>query len=173
MSDPHIRRPRPKPWLTGIVGVTLLTAGCGAATNELNPTQEELAVATKAPLGQVVVDDEGRTVYLFGKDEADESYCYGACASVWPPVTTQGMPKIEDGIVASKVTLLKRDNGLEQVVYNGHPLYYYQADTDSEDVYGQDIDQFGAGWYALTPGGDAAEEAEESSGDGDGDSDAS
>jgi hypothetical protein len=44
-----------------------------------------------------------------------------------------------------------------QVAYAGHPLYYYQADTSSDDTYGQELDQFGAGWYALTPTGDKAE----------------
>lgn len=143
--------------LAAISVLALVAAGCHTPTNELHPSQEELKVASKAPLGQVTVDDEGRTMYLFEKDESDESYCYGACESVWPPVTTKGTPKVEDGIDASKVTLLKRDDGLMQVVYSGHPLYYYQADTDSEDAYGQEKDQFGAEWYALTPSGDKAE----------------
>jgi len=137
--------------------MAMSAAACQMPINELHPSQEELKVASKAPLGQVLVDDEGRTMYLFEKDEADESYCDGACASVWPPVTTKGMPKVEDGVDAHKVTLLKRDDGLTQVVYNGHPLYYYQADGDAEDAYGQEKDQFGAEWYALTGTGDKAE----------------
>lgn len=125
--------------------------------NELHPGQEELKIASKAPLGQVLVDDQGRTMYLFEKDQAHESYCDGACASVWPPVTTKGMPKLGSGVDTAKVTLLKRDDGLTQVVYNGHPLYYYQADGGAEDAYGQEKDQFGAEWYALTPTGDKAQ----------------
>ena len=136
--------------------MALATAGCHEAINELNPSREELKVATKAPLGQLVADDEGRTVYLFEKDEPDESYCYGACESVWPPVTTTTMPKVE-GLDPSKVTLLNRDGGLKQVVYNGHPLYYYQADTNTQDTKGEEQVQFGAEWYALTPQGDLAE----------------
>ena len=143
--------------LSCLPALALAAAGCRTATNELNPSQEQLKVAAKAPLGQVVVDDEGRTIYMFEKDEAHESYCYGACASVWPPVTTKSMPMLEDGIDASKVSLLKRDDGLRQVVYNGHPLYYYQADGDREDAYGQEKDQFGGEWYAVTPTGEKAE----------------
>lgn len=151
----HARCPRL--WLAGLAAIAFAVSGCSTATNELRPSQEQLKVATKAPLGKSVVDDSGRTVYLFEKDEADESYCDGACASVWPPVTTKGMPKVEDGLDPGKITLLKRENGLEQVVYNGHPLYYYQADTDSEDAYGQKQDQFGGRWYAVTPTGKAVE----------------
>jgi predicted lipoprotein with Yx(FWY)xxD motif len=135
-----------------------VAAGCGAATNELNPSREELKVAAKAPLGEVVVDDEGRTLYLFEKDEPDESYCDGACASVWPPVTTADTPAVEGDLDPSKVTLLRRDDGLMQVVFAGHPLYYYQADTDPEDTYGQELEQFGAEWYAITPEGEGAGE---------------
>jgi predicted lipoprotein with Yx(FWY)xxD motif len=148
----------------GIGVVVLLAAGCGAATNELNPSQETLKTATKAPLGKVLVDDEGQTVYLFEKDEKGESYCSGACASVWPPVTTSAMPKVEGQLDPSKVSTFKRDDGLTQIAYNGHPLYYYQADTDPEDAYGQDIEQFGAEWYAVTPSGSKAEAKSKSGG---------
>jgi predicted lipoprotein with Yx(FWY)xxD motif len=139
------------------VGATFAVAtACQSATNELNPSQEHLAVANNPALGQVLVDDEGRTIYLFDKDEAHESYCTGACASVWPPVTTKGMPTVSNGVDASKVTLIKRDDGLTQVAYAGHPLYYYQADTGRDDAYGQDKDQFGAEWYAITATGSDA-----------------
>jgi predicted lipoprotein with Yx(FWY)xxD motif len=130
---------------------------CQAATNELNPSQEHLGLAARPSIGQVLLDDAGRTVYLFEKDESDESYCTGACASVWPPVTTKGMPVVSSGVDAGKVTLIKRDDGLMQVAYAGHPLYYYQADSSSDDAYGQELDQFGAEWYAVTASGGTAE----------------
>lgn len=153
-------------WAAGLAVVGLAGAGCTTATNELNPSREELQVSASAALGRIVADDEGRTVYLFEKDEHDQSYCTGACESVWPPVTTKGMPKIQDGIDAGKVTLLKRENGLRQVVYEGHPLYYYQGDTNSGDTNGQEQDQFGAEWYALTPSGDPAHSGAQRGGGG-------
>jgi hypothetical protein len=61
---------------------------------------------------------------------------------------------------------LEREDGLEQVVFDGHPLYYYQADTDDEDVYGQEQDQFGGEWYAVTPQGDEAEAGYQGGGKG-------
>lgn len=155
-------------WLAGLAVVGFAATACTAAINELNPGREELKVSAKAPLGRIVADDEGRTVYMFEKDESDESYCAGACESVWPPVTTKDMPKVEDGLEAGKVTLLKREDGLRQVVYNGHPLYYYQGDTDSADTNGQEQDQFGAEWYALTPAGAQAHGGGQNGGGGDG-----
>lgn len=150
-------RPTRRLWLAGLAGLAMLATGCATATNELNPGHEALKVAPKPRLGPVLADDSGHTVYMFTKDEADESYCTGACESVWVPVTTKSMPTVEDGLNVHQVTLLKREGGLMQVVYHGHPLYYYQADTDSSDAYGQEQNQFGAEWYALTPAGNQAE----------------
>jgi predicted lipoprotein with Yx(FWY)xxD motif len=139
--------------LAAVGGVAILAAGCGPATNSLNPGQEEIGVAKKGPLGAVLVDDEGQTLYVFEKDRKNESTCYDACASVWPPVATAGKPKAKGAVSASKLGTTKRDDGSTQVTYNGHPLYYYQADTDSDDAYGQGVDQFGAPWFVQSASG--------------------
>jgi predicted lipoprotein with Yx(FWY)xxD motif len=106
---------------------------------------------------RVLVDDEGRTVYLFVADPPNQSACYGACASLWPPVTTAGKPEPGGGITASKLSTFHRRDGGTQVAYAGHPLYYYQADTEKGDAYGEGLDQFGAEWYALSPSGQQVE----------------
>jgi predicted lipoprotein with Yx(FWY)xxD motif len=133
--------------------LTLLAASCGAATNSLNPGREEVSVAHNSHLGRVLVDDEGRTLYLFVRDPPNRSTCYGACASIWPPLTTAAMPRAGRGIDAAKLTTFKRHHGRAQVAYNGHPLYYYQGDTEGGDAYGENLSQFGAEWYVVSPGG--------------------
>jgi predicted lipoprotein with Yx(FWY)xxD motif len=39
------------------------------------------------------------------------------------------------------------------VTYNGWPLYTYVGDKKPGDTNGNDLSQFGAQWYALTPAG--------------------
>jgi hypothetical protein len=34
-----------------------------------------------------------------------------------------------------------------------HPLYYYAGDQQPGDTNGQNLDQFGAEWYVLSPAG--------------------
>jgi predicted lipoprotein with Yx(FWY)xxD motif len=161
---PRVRRRRRVEAVAAIAATFGVATGCQGATNELHPSQEHLSITDRPALGKVLTDDQGRTVYLFEKDEAHDSYCTGACASVWPPVTTKGMPVPGDGVDAGKLTLIKRDDGVMQVAYAGHPLYYYQGDTSGDDTYGQEKDQFGAAWYAVTPSGDKAETKGSSSG---------
>jgi predicted lipoprotein with Yx(FWY)xxD motif len=156
--------------LAGLVAL----AGCGSSGSSTSSSTEAAAptttgssgggaatidVADNPKLGQVLVDSHGNTVYLFEKDESDESYCNGSCAKVWPPVTTNGQPKAGSG-VSGKLTTLKRDDGSTQVVFDGHPLYTYVKDTDTEDAYGNGVDQFGAEWYGLHPSGEKTEGAE-------------
>jgi predicted lipoprotein with Yx(FWY)xxD motif len=46
-----------------------------------------------------------------------------------------------------------RRSGATQVTYAGHPLYTYVEDEKPGDSKGNDIDSFGAEWYALEPSG--------------------
>jgi len=53
---------------------------------------------------------------------------------------------------------VKREDGDLQVIYHGHPLYSYAADAStSKSTKGEDIQQFGAGWYLVTGRGDPLE----------------
>jgi predicted lipoprotein with Yx(FWY)xxD motif len=123
-----------------------------------------VAVADNSKLGPILVNAKDRTLYLFEKDESDESYCNGNCANVWPPYTTKGGPKAGKGADASKLGTLKRDDGSTQVTYNGAPLYLYVNDNKASEASGNELDQFGAEWYALRPSGEKAEGAAGKSG---------
>ena len=117
-------------------------------------TRSGVAVAVaKSKLGRILVDSRGRTLYLFQKDKSMASTCYTSCASVWPPLTTAGRPHAVRGAVASKLGSWKRKDGTLQVTYNGHPLYYYAGDNKAGQTNGQNLDQFGAEWYVLSPAG--------------------
>ena len=116
-----------------------------------------IAVASVGNLGKVLVDSKGYTLYYFEKDEGGKSACYGACAGGWPPLTTVGAPKGMSGVQASKLGTTKRKDGTEQVTYAGWPLYTYVADEKPGEANGNDIDAFGAEWYALHANGEKAE----------------
>jgi predicted lipoprotein with Yx(FWY)xxD motif len=124
-------------------------AGSGAGT---------VAVADNPELGAILVNADGFTLYDFHKDKGGKSACYGACAGTWPPLITDGSPQAIKGAMPAKLGTTKRTDGTVQVTYAGLPLYTYAADTKPGEAKGQDIDSFGAEWYALQPSGAEAED---------------
>lgn len=147
------------------VGAALLTVACGGTGSygrygTSNPGGGTPAAAGAATVsvanssrGQILVDGSGRTLYLFEADKAASSSCYDACIGVWPAVVTTGQPAAGAGAKASLLGTTKRRDGTLEVVYNGHPLYYFSGDKMAGDVTGQGLSSFGAAWYVVSPGG--------------------
>src|SRR5215211_2607424 len=106
---------------------------------------------------RILVDGQGRTLYLFEADRGSTSACNGACASVWPPLKTSGKPKAGSGVSASKLGTARRADGSTGVTYNGHPLYTYAGDSGPGQTSGEGIDGFGAEWYVLSATGNKVE----------------
>ncbi|WP_026411079.1 COG4315 family predicted lipoprotein [Actinomadura oligospora] len=128
-----------------------------------------VAAATVGNLGKVLVDGKGRTVYLFEKDHGTTSSCSGACAAVWPPVITTGKPQAGSGAKASMLGTTSRSGGKTQVTYGGHPLYYYTPDAGMKgSAKGQGLNQFGGGWYVVSPAGKKVEQGGDHGGGGGG-----
>ena len=103
-----------------------------------------------SPLGRILVDASGRTLYLFQQDTTTVSTCDGACASLWPPLTTTGNPEAADGVSAAKLGTTKRTDGTTEITYNGHPLYYYAGDSQAGDTNGQGV---GGIWFLASAAG--------------------
>ena len=127
-----------------------------SVTPATSPASSTVAVSS-TKLGRILVDAHGRTLYLFEKDTGTSSTCLDACAAVWPPLTVTGASRAGDGLVTNKLGTTKRADGKTEVTYNGHPLYYYVADTAPGQTLGQGLNQFGAGWDVLSPSGDKIE----------------
>ena len=104
-------------------------------------------------LGQILVDANGKTLYLFEADTSTQSTCSGACAQAWPPLTTTGTPKAAAGASASLLGTTTRSDGTTQVTYSGHPLYYFVGDSKAGDTNGEGSTAFGAGWDVLSAAG--------------------
>jgi predicted lipoprotein with Yx(FWY)xxD motif len=106
-------------------------------------------------LGHYLVDSRGRALYLFEKDRHGASTCFGACASVWPPLLAKGGVARGGGVSAAKLGTVARRGGGRQVTYAGHPLYYYVDDRKPGQILCQDVAEFGGTWLVVTPAGRA------------------
>jgi predicted lipoprotein with Yx(FWY)xxD motif len=141
-----------------LIAVAIVGCGGNSGNANANPSSSSgggatVDVSKVSGLGKILVDSKGRTLYLFEKDKGPTSTCSGACAAAWPPFTTNGKPKAGSGVTASMLGTTKRSDGTTEVVYNGHPLYRYSGDQNAGDTNGQNLDQFGAEWYVVSPSG--------------------
>jgi predicted lipoprotein with Yx(FWY)xxD motif len=140
--------------LSALAGSTLVAAT--AATLALAGGAEtggaRVNVAT-SPLGRILVDSKGITLYDFPPDKGTTSVCYGACAALWPPLISNGKPVPGRGVRGSLLGTTKRKDGKLQVTYGGHPLYYFVTDRKPGQTTGQGVNQFGGPWWVISPAG--------------------
>ena len=144
-----------------LCAAAILFTACGESTaavsgtplNASPVTTATIAAASNSKLGQILVDGNGRTVYLFAADTATTSTCYGECAQYWPPVLTSGQPVAGSGASASLLGTTQRTDGSTEVTYGGHPLYYVVTDKNAGDTSGQAVNNYGGLWYVVGPDG--------------------
>ena len=105
-------------------------------------------------LGQILVDGEGRTLYMFKPDEAGTPTCYDQCEDNWPPLTATGDVTVGEGLDASLFSTVARTDGSMQVKAGNWPLYYFKNDAAPGDTNGQDIQDV---WYVVSPSGEPIE----------------
>jgi predicted lipoprotein with Yx(FWY)xxD motif len=143
-----------------------LAVGLGSAyaAKGSTVTGTKVAVAS-SKLGNVLVDGRGHTLYLFGRDRQGKSSCTGQCAAFWPPLIAAGKPRAVAGAKASLLGTTKRPDGRFQVTYNHHPLYTFVKDTTKGQTNGEELNAFGAEWYAVSAAGAKVEKAHATSSD--------
>jgi predicted lipoprotein with Yx(FWY)xxD motif len=164
---------RPLVALVALAAVGVLAAGCGSngsgsgsggmggygssGTAPASGGASSVATvsASSTNLGTILVDGSGRSLYLFGKDQPNQSACAGACVAAWPVDQSSGTPKAGSGVTASLLGTIKRGDGATQVTYNKHPLYYYSGDSQPGQHNGQGLNAFGAAWHVVAPTGSA------------------
>ena len=138
--------------ILGIVALTATTSG-GAQKKTLRRTVAASAISVRqTSVGKVLVDANGRTVYLFALDKPHVSRLSAAGRAVWPPFTSTTLPVARGGASGAQIG---RISATKQITYDGHPLYYYVGDQRPGQTAGQGLNQFGARWYVLSASGSA------------------
>jgi len=116
-----------------------------------------VSASDSAEYGSILVDAEGRSLYVLSNDTQDSgtSACTGDCTTEWPPLLTTGDPVAGEGVDASLLGTITRDDGTTQVTYNGRPLYLFHEDMTAGDTNGQGVeDEFGQ-WSLVSATGEA------------------
>ncbi len=104
----------------------------------------DLVMMAKSPtLGTYVTGPNDMTLYTYGKDEKNESYCTGKCVTVWPPYLVSGETP---SAMPAHMGTFKRDDGSMQYTWDGKPLYYYSGDKKAGDTIGDGV---GGIWHVA------------------------
>lgn len=129
-------------------------APVASEASEAPGAEAEAISVESSDLGDILVDGEGRTLYVFDNDTDENSTCYDDCEANWPPLTEE--VEAGEGVDASLLSTSEREDGSAQVTYAGRPLYYFAADQGPGDTNGQGV---GDVWWVVGPDGEAIESA--------------
>jgi predicted lipoprotein with Yx(FWY)xxD motif len=143
-------------WTPAQICTAAFKAACQAAgigTTSAQSAQPAAVKVASSKLGKVLVNAQGRTLYMFSKDSGTTSECTGACPMAWPPLMATGTPTAGSGASASLLGTTSLSGGGQQVTYNGHPLYLFVKDAKPGDVNGEGVTAFGGSWFAVTAAG--------------------
>lgn len=118
-----------------------------SATPPDNPEVLTLTTVDNLNYGQIIVDGTGRAVYLLSDDTEETSTCT-VCPAEFTPVLARDRIDTLNGLDENLIGV----NGSNQVLYNGHLLYYYVPESTPGHVLGQNKDNK---WFLLDPQGNA------------------
>ena len=165
-------------WTASITALAagLLLTGCGGGGETATAEQPAESSTSEAPaqpaapalatadsdLGEIVVDADGRTVYVFDEDEpgSGKSVCTDECADTWPALTVEDEAPTADG-VDGELGTIEREDGTLQATLDGRPLYLFAGDGAAGDVTGQGVD---GTWFVLGGDGEKITEGGDDSG---------
>lgn len=138
---------------------TSVSTGSGTTTTTTNSTTTAAAsppvpttsvlVTSNATAGSFLTTSTGMTLYEHSGDSNGVSTCDGSCAIIWTPFAPPASGSITaPSSVTGTFAVMTRDDGSQQVTYNGYPLYTYTGDINAGDTNGSGL----AGiWTIATP----------------------
>ena len=100
------------------------------------------ACATSPSETKVLRSNTEMTIYTYDRDVAgsNTSACTGSCTEVWTPVPIEDASGRAYGSIS-------REDGTQQLTYEGKPVYYYVKDQKPGDMYGDGIDGV---WHVIS-----------------------
>ena len=179
----HSHRQRAFTWpIAAFAGASIFLAACGSSSKTAAPPVTTVAppasggaaapqagsnssnaavtvsVANLPGLGKVLVNGDGRTLYVLASEKGGKVTCTsaGGCTKIWPAVVLpSGMSQgiAGNGVQASLLGTAKSPEGDTRVTYGGWPLYTFSGDTGPGMATGQVLrDSYGL-WWVLSPSG--------------------
>jgi predicted lipoprotein with Yx(FWY)xxD motif len=106
-----------------------------------------IKLVANANFGNILTDNNGRSLYFFSNDVSGASNCKDGCIVSWP-VFYKENPALGTGLNSSDFAVITRADGSKQNTYKGWPLYYFANDAKAGDTNGDAIDSL---WVIARP----------------------
>ncbi|HTZ65027.1 MAG TPA: hypothetical protein VMB51_13060 [Solirubrobacteraceae bacterium] len=141
---------------------TTTTASTPASTPATTPSSStssssgvSVATANVSGLGEILVNSQGHTLYVFEPDKHARVTCTGTCAQLWPPLKLAGGQRATASghVNAALLSSLPSPEGGQVATYAGWPLYTYVSDSTAGQATGQGLETNGGLWYVIGPAG--------------------
>jgi predicted lipoprotein with Yx(FWY)xxD motif len=139
------------------------SAASAAPAKHVTVTPGSVVITTEhTKFGTVLETSAGESLYVFSGDNQPFSASNGLqlactaknvqanipCPVAWPPLVASGPLVAEGGVHQNLLGTVTR-NGVDQVTYNGQPLYGFIKDTSPNAVNGEDVAAFDGTWYLV------------------------
>lgn len=139
----------------------LLGAAASGACGQTTAPPSMTTVPTKAPAlavraigasGPVLVDQQGRTLYVEAPSSGQTASCGQECQATWPPMLAPRGVVVEagSGVDAGRIGTQLLDGGLHGVTYAGRLLHTYVGDSHPGQINGQAVQSI---WFTVSPNG--------------------
>lgn len=130
------------------VGVIFAISACNDTTNPTPETANPgVKLTANSTLGNILVDQDGMSLYYFSKDANGQSACVDGCLDNWP-VFYSATLEIGSGLDQNDFAVITRGDGKPQITYKGWPLYYFVNDNAGGDVNGEGVNNV---WFVAKP----------------------
>lgn len=132
---------------TYLLALTCWFAGCDDEESP-GPDAANVSLTNNATYGNILVDAEGKTLYVFTKDVNGTSKCTSStCLANWPVFYEEEIIA-DEGLNESDFGTITRDDGAMQTTYKGWPLYYYASDDAAGETNGEAVNNV---WFVAKP----------------------
>ena len=110
---------------------------------------KNVSAGEDSDVGMMLLGPHGEALYISTEDEPDKSNCTDDCIVIWPPLEGTGAIVVE--LAEDLFGSIVREDGLNQITFNGHPLYFFADDDALGDKKGHGVD---GQWFVISPEGE-------------------
>lgn len=143
-----------------ILAASAALSACGSTSTSMSatpptptptppPVVDSASVMVGTASETILVTTTGMTLYYFTNDKGGNVSCTGSCANNWPAYTLPAGVSKPTGPSSfpGPFGTVANPGGVQQITYDGWPLYTFAKDTAAGQANGQGV---GGKWFVVT-----------------------